>query len=155
MLKLGHYLEPSIDVCPAMTAKILTENGQVLHRSKYQSLTPDELLDKEWSNAHEQFMSRVYERLVSGVLQRELEKLGLEDTPQYDLYEEETQNEQTLPQLAEELESMPEVGELYIRAKILLPRGDKMARGHVVARHRDPSENVMGRSHTNPKDVSS
>ena len=33
VLKLGHYLGPSIDVGPAMTAKILTENGQVLHRS--------------------------------------------------------------------------------------------------------------------------
>ena len=41
MLKLGHYLGPSIDVGPAMTTKILMENGQVLHRSTYQSLTPD------------------------------------------------------------------------------------------------------------------
>ena len=35
VLKLGHYLGPSIDVGPAMTAKILTENGQVLHRLTY------------------------------------------------------------------------------------------------------------------------
>ena len=32
MLKLGHYLGPSIDVGPTMTTEILTENGQVLHR---------------------------------------------------------------------------------------------------------------------------
>ena len=36
VLKLGHYLGPSIDVGPAMTAKILMENSQVLHRSTYQ-----------------------------------------------------------------------------------------------------------------------
>ena len=48
--KLGHYLGPSIDVGPAMTAKILRKNGQVLYRSTYQSLTTDELLDKEGSD---------------------------------------------------------------------------------------------------------
>ena len=43
---------------------------------------------------------------------------------------------------------MPEVGDHYIGAKILLPRGNKMG-GHVVARSRDANENVMDRSHTN------
>ena len=42
VIKLGHYLELSIDVGPAMTTKILTENGQVLHRSTYRSLTTEE-----------------------------------------------------------------------------------------------------------------
>ena len=150
MLKLGHYLGPSIDVGPAMTMKILTENGQVLHRSTYRPLTPDELLDRDGSDAQEQFMARVHERLGSCVLPRELEDLGLEDTPQYDPYEDETQNEQMLLQLAEELEPTPEAGDLYIGAEILLPRGDQMARGHVVARIRDANGNMMGRYHTNP-----
>ena len=34
-LKSGSYVGPSIDVCLAMTTKILTKNGQVLHRSTY------------------------------------------------------------------------------------------------------------------------
>ena len=33
LLKLVHYHEPSIDVGPAMTAKILTQNGHMFHRS--------------------------------------------------------------------------------------------------------------------------
>ena len=32
-LKLGHFLESRIFVGSAMVAKILTKNGQVLHRS--------------------------------------------------------------------------------------------------------------------------
>ena len=32
VLKLGHYLGPSVNIGPAMTANILTENGQVQHR---------------------------------------------------------------------------------------------------------------------------
>ena len=35
VLKLGYYLGPGMDVGPAVTAKILIENGQVLYRSTY------------------------------------------------------------------------------------------------------------------------
>ena len=35
---LGRYLGPSIDVGPAMTAKMLKENGQVVHRSTHSGL---------------------------------------------------------------------------------------------------------------------
>ena len=45
---------------------------------------------------------------------------------------------------------MPEVGDHYIEADILLPRGEHMARGHVVAWSCDADGNVMGRIHTNP-----
>ena len=85
-------------------------------------------------------MARVYERLGSQVLPRELEDIGLENTPQCDPYEDETQNEQIFPQLAEELEPMQEV----------LPVGDNMAIDHVVAHSHDANGNVMGRAHTNP-----
>ena len=101
MLKLGHYLGPGIDVGSAITAKILTENGQVLHRSTYRPWTPDEVLDKEGKEAQDQFMARVYERLGSWVLPRDMADMGLENTLQYDLYEDKMQNEQTFPQLVE------------------------------------------------------
>ena len=47
------------------------------------------------------------------VLPRKLDDMELESTPQYDPYEDETQNDQTLSQLAEELEPMPQVGDHY------------------------------------------
>ena len=108
------------------------------------------MLDRDRSDAQERFIARVYERLGSHILPRALEDLKLEDTSQYDPYEDEIQNERSFPQLAEELEPTPEVGDLYIGAEILLPRGDQMARGHVVARSRNCNGYVMGRSHTNP-----
>ena len=46
MLKQGLYIRPSIDVDQAMTAKILTENGEVLRRLTYRPLAPDESADK-------------------------------------------------------------------------------------------------------------
>ena len=51
VLELGHFLWPSLFVGPAMTTNILTENGQVLHRSTYRPLTSDELLDIDESDA--------------------------------------------------------------------------------------------------------
>ena len=48
------------------------------------------------------------------------------------------QIEQTFLQLAEELEPMPEVGNQYIGAKIMFPRGNEMARGQVGAKVMTP-----------------
>ena len=77
----------------------------------------------------------------------ELEDIVLDNTQQYDPYKDEAQNEQIFPLLAEELEPMPEVGNHYIGAEILLPRGDKKTISHVVVWSHDNSENLMGRAH--------
>ena len=60
-------------------------------------MTPDELLDKDGTDAQEMFMARVCERLGFQVLPRDLEDIGLNNTPQYDLYDNEMQNDQTFP----------------------------------------------------------
>ena len=52
-----------------------------------------------------------------------MENIGLKNNPQYDPYEDETQNKQTFPQLVEKVESMPKVGDHYVGADILLLRG--------------------------------
>ena len=88
-------------------------------------------------------MARVYEKLGCKVLPWKLEDIRLENNPQYDLYEDETQNEQIFLQLAEELGPMPEVDDHYLEAEIWLPRGDEMIRGYVVAQSGDASGNIM------------
>ena len=75
-----------------------------------------------------------------------MENIRLENNPQYDPYEDETQNQKTFSQLAEELEPMPEVGDHYVGAAILLPRLDRMARGQVLAWSHDVNRNVMSRA---------
>ena len=60
-------------------------------------MTPDELLDKDGTDAQEMFMAIVCERLGFQVLPRDLEDIGLNNTPQYDLYDDEMQNDQTFP----------------------------------------------------------
>ena len=64
------------------------------------------------------------------VLPRKLKDIWLNNTPQYDSFEDATWTKQTFPQLAEELE--------------------QMAWGQVVAQSHDTSINVIGRAHPNP-----
>ena len=61
--KLGRYLGPSIDVCPAMMAKILTKNSQVLHRSTYHALTQEDWGSEESKEKSRTFMKSVLCRL--------------------------------------------------------------------------------------------
>ena len=131
-LKLGCYIGPNIDIGPAMIAKVVKKNGQAFHRSKHRLLTPDELLDRNGWDTQDEFMARVYEKLGFQVLPRELKDIGLENTPQSCLCEDETQNEQTFHQLAEELKPTPEGGDHCIGTEMLLHRGREMARNNVV-----------------------
>ena len=48
------------------------------------------------------------------------------------------------------LESMPEVGDYYIGAERMFPRGDEMVTCHVVVWSYDTSGNIMGMAHSNP-----
>ena len=90
--KLGSNFEPSIDIATAMISKIFTQDGQVLHGSIYRPFTPDEISDQKGSDA----MNSLWPKYMTSSFEN-LEVIGLEDIPQYDLYESETQNEQTFP----------------------------------------------------------
>ena len=50
-MKFGCYCGLSIDLGLARTTKVLTQNGQVLHRSAYRPLNPDKITDKDGSDA--------------------------------------------------------------------------------------------------------
>ena len=74
----------------------------------------------------------------------------LEQTLQYDPYQDEMQNKKTSPQLAEKLEPKPEVGNQFIGTEILLPRWDKMASSNIVTWNWNANGNAMGRAHAHP-----
>jgi hypothetical protein len=49
-----------------------------------------------------------------------------------------------------DLEVTPEIGDNYIGAKILIPRGGVLSRGRVTRRKREADGNPIGRSHDSP-----
>jgi len=58
---LGRYLGPAIDIGPALTAKILKSNGEVVYRSTYRSLTPQEMNDE--GGSRREFDKKIEENL--------------------------------------------------------------------------------------------
>ena len=55
---LGRDLGPAIDIGPAMTRKILKQNGRVVYRSTVRSLTPDEMADETMKQKRATFTGR-------------------------------------------------------------------------------------------------
>ena len=80
---------------------------------------------------------------------RDIVELGVDDTPQYDPYEEGLQNDETFPMLSEEPEVIPEWWNQDVNAEVLLPRGDRIARGKVVHQKQDAYGNPFDRSSQN------
>ena len=62
-LVLGRYCGPIIDVGPALTAKILINNGQKVHRSTYRALTLYELVNPYEIKARDEFETAIKEKL--------------------------------------------------------------------------------------------
>ena len=131
---LGRYLGPSIDVGPAMSAKILKANGAVVHRSTYRPLTleeqslPDEIKERE-----------AFDQAILAKLGPKMDPSDpvLEDaeTPHYDLYSDDSGESHSHATEAEDV--TPEVADQYLNAEVLLPRNGKMLTGKVKQRKRD------------------
>ena len=149
-LVLGRYLGPSIDIGPALTAKILKQNGQVVHRSTYRGLTPEELASPTEQAARTMFDESIGRTLGPETKVDDFEELDVEDTPTFDRYEDDSEEGQMPEPQAEELEPTPEVGDNYVNTEVMLPRGDSMARGRVIRRKRNADGDLIGKSNTNP-----
>ena len=62
-LVLGRYCGTIIDVGTALTAKIMRNNGQQVHRSTYRVLTPDELANPDEIKASDEFDTAIGAKL--------------------------------------------------------------------------------------------
>ena len=155
---LGRYLGPSFDIGPAMTAKILKENGQYVHRSTYRSLTNDELGDPLEQEARKQFDQKIAEilgtKFMTGTspLKDELPALGDSDddveTPIYEPYEDDVS--QPSFQVSDADDATPDTYDPYVGAEVLLPHDQDFATGRVIERKRNADGSEKGRAHTNP-----
>ncbi len=109
MLVLRKYLGPSIDVGPAMTAKILTPTGKVVHCSTYRPLSPEELVDPVKQDHMKAFLLMAEEQWGTCLVRRQLEEVGLINMPDSQPYLENQQTGKTFPALEEEV--TPETGD--------------------------------------------
>ncbi len=88
-LRLGRYLGPAIDVGPAMTTKILKQNGKVVYHSTYHPLTVEERANLAVQQSMITFNDTAEECLGGKLTCTELKEVGIPDTPEYIPYADE------------------------------------------------------------------
>ena len=89
---LGRYLGPEIDVGPEMTSKIMKLNGEVVHRLIYRGLKEDDKSNKTHIYLRKEFDKSIRDRLGQDISPDEFPDFNLEDTPLYEIYEDDNTN---------------------------------------------------------------
>ena len=100
-LVLGRHCGPIIDVGPALTAKILKNNGQQVNRSTYSSLTPDELVKPNEIKARDEFCTSIRDKLGPTSSAEYFESDIEVVTPTLDRYEDDEEHQTHMPELDE------------------------------------------------------
>jgi hypothetical protein len=137
---LGCYLGPSIDIGLALTAKRLKENGQVVHHSTYHALTEEEWQSKEERKARRVFDEAIERKLGPSVKPEDLDEDNLE-MPTFEPYDDDDGG--SIPSAKDaEKEPMPEVGDGYLNAEVLLQRGDQTKTAKVIGCKCDAFSNL-------------
>ena len=169
--QLGRWLGPSLDVGPAMSAKILKTNGQPVTRSTYRPVSQKELrtpviqkLCKEFDEAIEESVgttlyTRPAKRSKTGKSEVKIETvddeyddddgpLGFGDTPKYELYADDVEGkyEHTL----DADDHTPETIDKYVNAVVDLPTKHGKRSGKVVRNLLDEHGQVIGDANDNP-----
>ena len=131
-LILGRYLGPVTDVRLTLTAKILKSNGQFVCRSTLQHLTNDKLQCRVHTEMRTAFDRDILHTLGPTAL--------TEDFPAEDInlkYDHYNPDIFDLNPDFGDIEVKHEYGDNYVRAEVLIPRGETMTRGRVTKSTRD------------------
>ena len=146
-LIIGRYCGTSIDVGPALIAKILRKNGQQVHRSTYRELASDELVNPDEIKACDEFYMAIEEKLVPAASAKCFESDPEIVTPTLDRYEDDEEYQTHMPEMDK---ITPEAMDNYIGAEIMIYHGDTVDQGNGRRRKRNMEGNTIGRANINP-----
>ena len=144
---LGHWLGPSMDIGPALCAKVLKSNGQQEHRSSYRHLTEDEI-----NSPNEKEKRQLFDRLDEQKLGEAAQSTDFGEgyeTPTYEPYTDDDGDGIGHTTDADD-EPTPLTFDNYLGAEVVLSKGDDMVAGKVVGRKRDSDGKPVGRENKNP-----
>ena len=146
-LILGRYCGPSIDVRPALTAKIMIKNGKQVHRYTYRELKPDELVNPDEIKDHDVFDTSIEEKLGPAASAKYFESDPEIVTLTLDRYEDDEEHQTRMPEVDD---ITPEAMENYIGAEIMISHGDTVAQESIRPRKHDVEGNSIGKANSNP-----
>jgi hypothetical protein len=145
---LGRYLGSAPDIGPAMAARILKENGEVVVRTTLRSLLPEEILREKEKEERTRFDKAIYARWGPASKPGDFEDDLDIETPSFEPYSDDKNAPHTIPEADEHDD--PDKYDKYLNAEVTLPRGNRMTAGRVVFRKWDHEGKAVGKSNTNP-----
>ena len=173
------YLGLAIDVGPTLTAKILKANWEVVYRSMYRALTDVERTNAIHVCRRVKFDPKILNKFGPETTPDDFLDLNIPDTPELNNFDDvdyagrdnewvkrwhaftgngltgDVDDEIPTPSLGVDVKlPMPEVGDNYVNASLMLPHGNLLVRGTVIGRKRDAHGDPIGNANANPIMVS-
>ena len=116
---LGQYLGPVIDVGLDQTVNILKSNGDMVHRSTYSSIIPEEFNAE--NELRHKFHAIIEEKIYPKAVANDFGEMCLAETLPFDKYEDDSVDG-TLDKPLEELEPKPDLSKyVELNAPIVFP----------------------------------
>lgn len=147
---LGRYLGPSFDIGPAMCAKLLKANGEVINRTTYRPLTFDEQNDPVLKEEMIAFDESIKKRHGEGITFEDTNDPELKDyvTQRIPPYEDDVDG--NIEPIPDQDDVDEDVYDQYINAEVLLPYEGKMVTGKVRGRKRHADGTLKGKANAHP-----
>jgi hypothetical protein len=140
-LILGRYLGPAIDTVLALMAQILKSNGVFVCRSTLRHLTDEELNSPDHMDRRRKFAESIELHLGPAALPPDFPAEDLTPDPTY--YDDTNAKD---PKYGD-AEVMPETGDNYLSAELVLPKGGVLVKGCMTVHKCDWDGNLV--VHTN------
>jgi hypothetical protein len=151
---LGRDLGAAIDIGPAMTRKILKQNGSVMYRSSVRSLTQDEIQSPTEQKERQEFDIAIEEKFGPAMDKDDFQTdpdYADVVTPTYDCYEDDEVSPSKIPDIdVIKEEHDVDTYDQYVGAHVRVPIGDEIRSGKVVRRKCEMDSTVRGRANANP-----
>jgi hypothetical protein len=153
-IQLGRDLGAAVDIGPAMTRKILKQNGSVMYISSVRYLTQDEIQSPTEQKEREEFDIAIEEKFGPAMNKNDFQNdpdYAYFVTPTYDCYEDDEFSPSKMPDIDDikEEHDVDTYGQ-YVGAHVRVPIGDEIRSGKVVRRKRELDGTVRGRANANP-----
>jgi hypothetical protein len=153
-IQLGSYLGAAIDIGPAITRKVLKQNGSVMYRSSVRSLTQDEIQSPTEQKERKEFDIAIEEKFDPAMSKEDFQDdpyYAYFVTPTYDCYEDDEVPPSKMPDIDDiNKERDVDTYDQYVGAHVRVPIGDELRSGKVLRRKRELDGTVRGQANANP-----
>jgi hypothetical protein len=147
-IQLGRDLGAAIDIGPAMTRKILKQNGMVMYRLSVRSLTQDEIQSPAEQRESQEFDITIEEKCGPAMNKDDFQDdpdYAAFVTPTFDCYEDDEVPPSKMPDIDDKKkEHDVDTYDQYVGDHVRVPIGNEIRSGKVIRRKRELDGTLRG-----------